>query len=491
MNNDETQSAAALPPESNVDPSSVKKVEEVKPHPDEIVIEFDYTSPITNVATETIALPASDFKSTADCLNNVEGDSFYKAEDNQKWVGQVMAGAEQFIFDDGLKGTTEREGSKFVQKVQADSGGLMGGVPKFKSEQGVKYTGEAARMRLRSYIGLGTAFTVPLWHSGFWITFKSPTESALLELYRQISTEKVTLGRTTYGLIFSNTSVYSSKAILDFAIDNIYNTSLKLGENQDIRDFIKIQDLPLIVWGMACAVWPKGFNYQRACSVDANVCTHVITEKLDIKKLLWTDTTALTKQQINHMTNRQPNSMSVESVKIYCDSFVIGVNKKISLSDRVDVILKTPTVNEHLIAGDRWVSAIEETYGRAMMEKGETRDKFLYNQSKATAMRQYTHFVKDLVANEDSHDTVEIIEDLLDDMSGDDALRTSFTKQVSEFIENSVMSLVAIPTYKCPNCGSEQHTNKTKGLFKGLIAIDVTQTFFTLLLQKLQRLEMR
>jgi hypothetical protein len=456
-----------------------------------IEMELEYSYPIINATAETIALPSSDYSSTATKINSVEDPSFYKTEENQRWLGQVMAGAEQFVFEDGLSGTTQRKGAMFKQKVEADSGSLMGGVPKFKSKEGVKYTGEAARMRLRSYIGLGTAFTVPLWHSGFWITFKSPTESALLELYRQIASEKVTLGRTTYGLIFSNSSVYVSKALLDFAIDNIYNTTIKLGEDQDIRDFIKIQDLPLIAWGMACAVWPKGFNYQRSCTADPNICTHVISEKIDLKKLLWTDTTALTKQQINHMTNRQPNSMSLESIKIYCDSFVIGVDKKITLSDKVDVILKTPTVNEHLIAGDKWVSSIEETYGRAMMEKGEARDKYLFNQAKATSMRQYTHFVKDIVAEEESNDTPEIIEDILDDMSADDSLRTSFTKQVAEFIDNSVMSVVGVPTYMCPNCGNEQHTNKSKGLFRGLIAIDVTQTFFTLLLQKLQRLEVR
>jgi hypothetical protein len=456
-------------------------------------VDLEYSTPLDKLPDnqEYVDMPTTNIGQIKEVLSSVIDKKLADGKEANAWLNTLNQGAQQAIFDDGLNKTTAREGASFTQKVISETGDLNAGIPKFKSKEGVKYTGEAARMRLRSNLGLGTAFTFPLWHSGFWITIKTPTEAALLELYREITSEKISLGRSVYGLMFSNSTSYTSKILLDFVLDNLYNTTLNVPDNDDIRNYIRVQDLPILIWGIACATWPKGFPYQRACIVDPDKCKHVITEKLDLKKLQWTDTSSLSTRQINHMSNRTANSMSLESVKLYVDEFTRGINKTVKLSDNGSVTLKVPTAHEHIEAGQKWISSIEERYGRSMLESENDREKYLYNQARATAMRQYSHFLKSLNVLDEEYDDRDIIDTMLDDMSSEDSFRDAFMEACSDFIDESIVSLIAIPTYKCPNCGMEQAPNRKKGVFSSLIAIDVAQTFFTLLVQKLTKIENR
>ncbi len=445
-----------------------------------------------------ISLPSSNLDEIEESINSITSDkeNFFKNESNANWLQVIQNAITNLVFNNGLTPSLDNKDALFKQHISSPSGDLKPGTPKFKkSPTGQQYAGEAALIRIKSAIGLGTVFSIPLWHSGFWITLKAPSDSAVLELYRSLSEEKKTLGRATYGLVFGNNSVYYNKILVDFIVANIYNTSIKLTGEQNIRDYIKIQDLSVIIWGLACAIYSKGFNYQRACVVDPEECTHIVTEKLDLRKLLWVDSKSLTPQQINHMTNRAPDSMSVESVKSYTDGFsVIGVNEKIALNDTVSVVLKAPTIKEHIEAGDRWVSDIEQTYIEALTEKTtiKERNEYLNNHGKATMMRQYTHFVKSIIIDEDEYTDIDIIEGTLSEMSSEDSLRETFLEKCKYYINKNIISLVAIPTYKCPNCGNEQPTNHDKGkVFRSLIALDSTQTFFTLLLQKVIRIEKR
>lgn len=455
-------------------------------------LEIPYSAEVaaSDKNTPAISLPSGTEENIRKSLRNSPNIKSGLDEVTAKYINVINSSLSTLPFAGGLVGTADRQSANYAQQVPTATIPILGYAPKFKKKEGVKYTGESARNLIRSAMKLGTVFSVPLWHSGFWITLRSPSDGDLLELYRKITQEKITLGRSTYGLMYSNVSAYTSKALLDFIVDNIYETSLALDDNQDIRNYIQLPDLSLLIWGLACATWPNGFQFNRACITDVDKCKHVISEKLNLSKLLWTDTSSLTERQIQHMTNRQRGSMSVESVKIFMNDFIRGKERKIDINEDLSFILTMPTAAEHIDAGYRWISHIEEEYGRAMEQNEATRNDYLLSHAQATGMRQYRHCVKSVIAMGDEIDGLEDVDNALNDLTARDDIRDEFMSSIAEFLDESIISFIAIPTYKCPACGGMQKP-ATEGKYPELIPLDVTQTFFPLLIQKLQNIRER
>ena len=421
--------------------------------------------------------------------------------ETQRYIENINAAFGTMPNSGGLVSTARRPNAVWSQQIQSPIGYLAGVTPKFKKKEGVKYTGESARNLVRSSMKLGTVFQVPLWHSGFWITIRTASESELIELYRKITQDKITLGRSTYGLLFSNVSAYTSKTLLDFIADNLYETSLNIKDSEDIRNYIQLPDLSLMLWGLACATWPNGFQYERACITDIDKCKHIVSEKLNLARLHWTDTSELTTRQIQHMTQRARGVMDVESVKRYREDFVRGKDTKIQLNESLSFILKQPTVAEHIAAGIRWITEIEENYGRSLNQDESTRNDYLINHAQASSMRQYAHYVKAVFVDDNEIDGTEEIDNALSDLTARDDTRTLFMEKVAEFLDESVISFIGIPTYKCPACGGSQRHSKaqedeiTAGLMSvtcpEMIPLDVAQTFFPLMVKKLHTIQQR
>jgi hypothetical protein len=497
MNDKNTNIATVLPviPETKTSPEteviSEKTTETVKtnftvqvPFSTALADEFDY-------GEETAFLPSNSSAITDEIIKDIPKTRLAETQQGKEWVGALNAGMGSVIYNDGLGKTAARSEANFVQGVESPQGILTASAPTFKSKEDTKFTGDRARLRIRQALKLGVIFNVPLWHSGFWIRIKAPSEGALLELYRQMTSDKVTLGRATYGLIFSNNTSYAARVLLDFVIDNMYESSLAIKEGDNIRNYIKTPDLPILLWGLACSIYSNGFQYTRACISDPEKCNHILKEKLDLSKLLWTDSSALTAHQVNHMTKRQRGSMETDSLKRYTDEFIRGQKNKINLTDDVSITIKIPTIVEHIDSGYRWINTIEENYGKALIQDETKRDDYLISQGKATVMRQYAHFVESIEVAGDVYDDTETLEDVLNDLTASDKIRTAFMDKIAEYVADSTVSMIAIPTYTCPSCGGNQSPAKTHSAFSNLIPLDIIPTFFTLLLAKLRKIEAR
>lgn len=497
---------------ANVEPivTASPEVTKIVPHEQNFRIDVAYTSEGYdgfNASLDTAAMPSGTDEQIRAALRDTPNLKAGMDKDTEKFISVINSALSTMPTNAGLVNTAHRQGAMYLQQVPSATTPLFGSTPKFKKKEGVKYTGESARNLIRSTMKLGTVFSVPLWHSGFWITLRAPSESDLLELYRKITQDKITLGRSTYGLMFSNVSSYTNKTMLDFIMENLYETSLATKGDESVRDYIKLPDLSLLIWGMACATWPNGFQYQRACITDIDKCKHVVSEKLSLSRLLWTDTSSLTPRQIQHMTNRQRGSVDLEAVKRYTDEFLRGRNSKVVINDELSFILKMPTAAEHIDSGYRWINHIEEEYGRAMTQDESSRNDYLLSHAQATSMRQYAHFVSSVLVGGTDGDTpeeidgMEEIENALSDLSSRDDVRDLFMTKTSAFLDDSIISFVGIPTYKCPACGGDQrHSAKELNelgekantvRYPELIPLDVAQTFFPLLIQKILRIRER
>ena len=430
-----------------------------------------------------LSLPSDTQDNINAALEAMPNIDIKETPNGEEWVDRIKAAKYTRPFNGWFDDTVERPDSMFKQSVQSEKGKLTAGGLKFNDMVGTKLSGERAVLRVRALTGLGSVVMVPLWHSGFWITLKAPTESAILELNRRLSEEKIELGRATYGLAFANNSVFFAGWLIDFALSHVYDTSLKAEVAEDIRSRINQLDVPLLIWGLACAIWPNGFPYARAV-LDQTEQTKIIKEKVNVGRLLWVDNAALTPWQISHMAQRHGNSMTSDMLDRYRSEFIRGKGRSIKLNDSISATLRIPNVNQYLTSGQKWVNNIVNMVDKAfsIQPNDGIRDSYIMDQGKATNMRQFAHFVESLEVPDGMIDDVDTLDQTFDALSSSDVIREAFFKGIKSFIEDSTIAVIAIPV-------TEDAEVSDLPRFPHLLPIDVMSVFFiqiTALVYKIQ-----
>lgn len=461
---------------------------EKKPTPN-VIQESEIFSPITNKDEEdgiVISFPSDTQENIEKAIDEMPNVDIEETQDGADWVNRVRAARYSIPHKNWFLRTVGRQESAYRQYVESEKGKLAAGGLKFNDAINGKLTGERAVLRVRALTGLGSTIMVPLWHSGFWLTLKAPTEGAMLELNRRLSEEKIQLGRSTYGLAYANNSVFFAGWLVDFALNHVYDTSLKPEVSVDIRTHISQYDVPIIIWGLACTIWPNGFPYARAVMNQTTEQNKVIKEKVNLGKLLWPDTASLTPWQVSHMAQRHGSTMTKESLERYRSEFTRGKGRAIKLTENITVMLRTPSLDQYLTSGQKWVNGIVNMVDKAFgMNPNEgMRDSYIMDQGKATNMRQYSHFVESLEVAGDTIDDVDTVEQTFDALSSSDSIRDAFFNGVKEFIEDSTIAIVAIPV-------TEDEDRSELPRFPRLLPLDVMSVFFILLTGKVMQVQSR
>lgn len=402
---------------------------------------------------------------------------------NEKWItaaGMGIAHQPRLDMNDKL---SEREGSKWRQVVTHNGKALGITKPKLGDDDNAILTGERAMMRTRAYMGLGGQYRIPLWNSGFWITIKTPDEAAILELDRKLAEEKIALGRATAGLLFSNASVFIVDHVMQFILAHMVSTTLKDSSRENIAKRISIHDIQHMAWGSACSIWPNGFQYARAVLGDTPEKNRVVEGKINVSKLQWIDVGSMTDWQIKHMANITIGSMTNDDLERYQKEFTIRGERRISLNENVHVNLAVPTLDEHLISGQKWVNNIVTMTNRVfgMDQDDADRNTYINNQGKATLLRQYGHWVKSVELGTGLVTDLETIDDQLSLFSSDDVARDLIMNEVIKYAEDTTVAFIAVPTV------DEREEEKFPRM-PHLLPIDALTTFFTLLRQKLPQI---
>lgn len=444
---------------------------------------------------ETIALPSNVQEVVVGAINKAPNVNLTDSVAARKWANVMAQSMRQASFNDTFVPTLTAEDSEWHQGIESEGAMLAGSHPKFKAIENENVVGERGVLRFTEYMGLGTIFQAPLWHTGIWLTFKAPREADLLELQRQFVNDKIELGRESYGLIFSNTSSYVTDRLINFALDHLYVSTLVAEEStrEKLKAIISSQDIPAIMWGLACAIYPRGFQYQRACTTEPEKCNHVVEERLNLSKVLWVNKRALTPWQITHMSKRRANSMDLASVKRYKDEMLKSQNRTIVLnkdsSKESKLVLRIPNINEYIDSGNRWISEIISTVNRSLGSdvSDKERNDYVNKHGKISSMRQYLHWVDSFEFGTLRADDRETLEKMFDVLSSDDIVRNEFMDSIQKYINETAITVVGIPVYDCPKCGKSQELKLPLPKHVNIIPFDVFQTFFTLLVQKLER----
>lgn len=448
---------------------------------------------------ETIALPSDFDEQTRIALEKAPNIDMIDSNEGREWASIISEGLENTTNAEVFVETLQDENASFNQQVTHNNIPMFGAVPKLRPIENQNLKGERSVIRMLSHLGLGTLFQVPLWHTGMWITFKPPSEAEIIEINRVIQGDKIKLGRYTYGLAFSNITSYTIDRLIEFALNHVYETTLKNEEVPigSLRNLIASQDIPSLLWGFVCTMYPRGFNYVRSCVTDPEKCNHKTKETLNVFKLQWTNENALTDWQKTHMSKRQPNSKDLASVNRYKEELSVIQKRKIIINegrdDSIDIVIKSPNIAEYVDSGHRWIGDIVETVNKALSAEARDieRNEIITRHGQASAMRQYSHWVDSIEIGSNVIDDLESIEKNLNVLSANDEIRTQFITEVVDYINKSTVSVIGIPVFDCPVCGSEQSGNINLPHHTNVIPLDVIQVFFALLTQRLERMSAR
>lgn len=431
---------------------------------------------------ETLALPSS----RADVEEaNMQHPSVanLQAEPGMKWFG-VIQNASVYRFERGtLNDAIDRVNSAWRQGLKLDNGGsLTYFAPKIADKEGVKLVGTNALMRMRAIMGMGGLVTIPLPHSGFHITIKTPSDSDYLNLREKNEQAKIRLGRMTFGMIYSGVSGYLVENIVKLIDDHRHSTTLKDADN--IMSKISVLDLPILVWGLACAIWPKGFQYARSVVTgEAGVEPKVITGMIDVSKLLWFDNAGFTDRQRAHLSNRQQGQTTDDILETYRSQFISNAGAEIKIKDDlIKINLKVPSIQDYINSTHDWIEALAAIIDAAFTgdrTDHESRSASMMNHANLSRMRQYGHWVRSITMNDIEYGEPEEIAQMLTVLSEDEAVRTKYFDGIDDFINKSTVAVIGIP----------ETSGKTTDLpaFPRIIPIDVVGTFFNLLMYRLTK----
>lgn len=387
--------------------------------------------------------------------------------------------------------------TEWHQSVEHEGANLEVATPRLKEfgAYGKTLTGDRAMNRINALMGTGALIQTPLWHSGFWIWLKPPTNSQLLDLEEMISAEKIRLGRDKNGLTFSNSSVYIVQILSNFLIGQIYDVTLEDSDINTILSKIKITDWFRLVHTLGVTIYPNGYTMSIPCTADIESCQHVEKVHANLSKMFWNDRRALNADQRKHMANRR-DSMKMESVEQYVSTGRFAADSVVKLSDELSIRLRVPSVADYLQSGVTWVDgiveAVEEMFDDRTIDP-TARERIIERHAQATVLREYEHWVKHIELNGGD----EIITDPADISNALEALSANpdygraFRTGISKYIDAVTISIVAVPRFKCPKCGKHNNEGQTFERHPFLVPLDPVKLFFTLRDRRLSHINTR
>lgn len=455
------------------------------------------------VHADAIILPSADERTLKDLfkdLSELDDNANIKSKD-QKGLGLVINGKQHGYTNDPYFKEINNNRDDWVYDPLLDSGDPLT-IKNVTTKKTGKLKGNTALSKFGSFMGMGRFKSLPLHHSGFWITLNPISEADRVSLEIRLTDSAIELGRTTSGMALTNYSVITDKVISDFIVEHMHTTSLKLEEDDDIRDYISSHDLNIIYNGLISSFYPKGFKNIMSCKNVAimegtkSKCDYSITAKINPDKLVFVNRKKLERKHVELLKHRNPNSVDKSEVLEYQKSISPEVIMEITSEDGSEtakIHIGVPTVNQHIEAGYLWVENTIRTIEAALTEGTTESEKNIQinKLSKTTMMNMYLHYVKSVTTDDgtivDDYLTLEM---LIPNLLNTKETRTNFLKHINKAIKLSTVAVIGYPEYTCPKCREKQAKNdeEAPSAFGSIIPINVARSFLTLITLKTETL---
>jgi len=356
---------------------------------------------------------------------------------------------------------------------------------------------KSALLKLKQASGLGSHVNIALWHSGFYVTIEPLTDEEIIKLELELTDELTRIGKLTHTLIYSNYSILFANIILKYFKKKIIATSLALDDDQDILDFIHINDIHTIATNMALSIYPSGFNAVIPCSNSAKTvdgkpkCSHKKNVKLDLSKLQWEDLTKLTPKHIQQMNKVLPSTVTVDEVIEYQKTLPysgeIIETYKLPYEDgnelEIDVHIQAPNVTYYLEAGRDFITSLRKAANDIVKDSKQIKNPEEAENVliKTYYLQLYLHYIKSIKIDDAILSSIDDIKEGLNTLTGNESIRDKLLKSIKDYIDNSLVSIVGIPNFICERC--KQPQSKTE-----IIPLSPFEYFFILLHSRYERI---
>ena len=411
---------------------------------------------------------------------------------NEEWILSVVRAVEISLDPDNIAmRAATRPGSVWDTMVEHQGENIAAKRTKssFSASGLSEPTANEAVMIYDSLSSSGSTFEIPLWHSGIWLYIKRPTLSDSIELDKQIANERSVLGRNTRGASFANDGLFISKHVVEFALKHTFDHNVKGGTKDILRSLILQPDIQTIAWALGLVEYPAGFPFDQACTANPSKCKHVTKEIVNLSKVHRPDTSRFDSEHRKFMAGHS-TKRTIEDITKYQETLDIR-NPVVKVNDYASIVMRIPTIENHLEAGYAWVNEIEAntvaTFGITL--EGNARATYEEDQAIATRLRNYAHWVDKIVLKSGDVTTPvtdrTAIDKLLVKMSSDRREVNIIQNAIDEFMSANLLVVIGTPNYQCPSCNS--YMMSRKGPESVIIPWDPVSIFFNLQQFKIER----
>lgn len=426
-------------------------------------------------------------------VDNLPDYSIGKSPANVKWAQAISKASEHLQGGNIFDRSVSREGASWRQSVEHEGEEIAFTKPRLGETSGSSLVGDAAMFKVQAALNLGATVTIPLWHSGVYLSIRAPKETTLGELSRRIAEEKSTLGRVTNGMVFSNSSIYITSYLLNVIFAHVYDSNLRDSGVENLKEAILVTDIPHLILGFVAAIYPNGYPLSQPCIADHTKCTHVVEELVNIARLAWVDNARLSSAQRALMSRKNSKKKySLEEVRSYQAMHAYPLTRTVAVNEAISAVLAVPNIAAYEGCGFGWVDGIERMCDDAFKHslRGNERETYMLEQAKATTLRSYGHWISKFVFDDGSSiDDRDAIEANLEWLSSDGAITDTIFNNIGEYIDETTLAIVAIPSYTCPACNGNQALHNS--VSELLIPLEVSRIFFTLLGQRVAQISLR
>lgn len=392
--------------------------------------------------------------------------------------------------NDAILKSVENKDADYKQYVERVEGLIRPFRPKWKNGSNQTLSGLKAIDKIRNALNQGSTLTIPLWASGVWLTLKAPTTMDLADNFDMISNEIIELGKQTAGGIFENTQVTLNKHLMDLTEKLFYSWSLNdaggIQDSRSLSEVILVDDLETIAWAISVCMFPNGYPFTEPCVSNMETCNAISTELINLSKIYWVDQNKLTPWQIEFMSNPTVKR-SYDEVMKYRSEAKWAKTNKIRLGDYpFSIYLKTPTAQEHIDAGYRWINSLRDSVRDVVANANDSKlNSMIFERAGLTIVRGYAHYVDAIVYDDGSRTKdVEDIEESINEICAVPEAVSQLVDKINEHITNSTITMTAIPRHICPHC--KQDVNEDDQRHPYLIPISALKLFFSLRDRRLQ-----
>lgn len=427
-----------------------------------------------NLQAEHVELPND---TNIDYLNMVDpltGASFLEAmmkEDPKIRTYVEKLGAE--IKHREHKGTHEREDtSNYYSSAVVDKGDGSRPVKLYPTFVPIREAGNLTPLeRLGEQIAKATGSDVTisaeLWNSGIWLGFKSPSEPEIIQLQLIALESEMKLGASTAGMVYSNYSVLYTEYALNLIFANILYSNVKVKDVAELKSLIKENDINTLLNNLNASLYPSGVERMITCKNflrQANPCTHTVLTKLHFDRLHYKDFSRITDSMILHMSNKNPDTVTVKDVLAY-QAEIEKHNTKIctyTLPDnsKIKFTFATPTIPGYLTQGNYWVSQIEAIVNRFITSSGKNSrdisDKvmeiYMDSAMRTNLLGLYLHYIKSIEYNGAVETDFKKINTYLTTLTKTGNLADEIISDILTLIKTSSLTIIGTTQYTCPTC---------------------------------------